>query len=308
MPAAAAAPRGCRRTGRCSRWRRRTANPDRRWGTGWRPARPASAARPAAGTARRRCGRGRRRRCLRRPTGGANACGMGSGIVCWKPAGGCAGEGMPRDAAGRSGGGGRDGRGRARHDDDAVVAGRAGGRRFGLGDAVDGHVARHAAHHDLERLLLGEVDQRQGDRRAGQLVGADDLDLPLPLPFRQDLAQGRLLGLEGDLAVPDDERDAGGRRAAIWARWTEDADRATTASAGRMCFSMSFVLLTTLRPRGEPANRACRERRLKLRRRRPPPWPDLRLEPARALPRRRTPPARRGSRGSRPRTRSRWWC
>ncbi len=33
------------------------------------------------------------------PTGGANACGMGSGIVCWKAAGGCAGEGMPRAAA-----------------------------------------------------------------------------------------------------------------------------------------------------------------------------------------------------------------
>ena len=145
------------------------------------------------------------------PTGGANACGMGSGIVCWKPAGGCAGEGMPRDGRRSSGGGGRDGRGRPRHDDDAVVPGRA-GRRVGLGDAVDGHVARHAAHHDLEGLLLGDVDESQRDRRAGQLVGADDLDLPLSLPFRQDLAQGRLLGLERDLAVADDERDARRRR------------------------------------------------------------------------------------------------
>ena len=59
-------------------------------------------------------------------------------------------------------------------------------------------IAAGGSQDDVERLLFGDVDELQRDRRTEEFVGVDDLRLPDARPLLQDLLQRDVLRDERD--------------------------------------------------------------------------------------------------------------
>ena len=96
-----------------------------------------------------------------------------------------------------------------RHQDDSRERGDVAGRQFCSWREDD---AADRSKDDIERLLLGHVGQFERQRATLNALGIDDLGLAHPLPFRENLTDGRVLRDERHVTALHGELDFGGGR------------------------------------------------------------------------------------------------